>query len=509
MEATIQLSDQRRVALTVVVMGATLMQVLDATIANVALPHMQASLGAAPDTISWVLTSYIIAAAVATPVTGWLEARIGRRALMLGSLIGFTIASILCGLSTSLTMMVGSRLLQGLCGAFISPLGQAIMLDIYPPEHRAKALSIWGMGIMVGPILGPIIGGILTDAYNWRWVFFINVPVGIFAVFGMMAMLPKTKLKSVPFDMTGFAYLALALGSMQLVLDRGSQQDWFNSLEILIEAGISISFFWMFAVHTATSPNSIVPRALFQDRNFVLANIFLLGVMGVTMSAAALLPPMLQGLYGYDTTDAGLLIVPRGAAMVVSIFLVGRLASKIDARLMIGTGMVLAGIAQWEMTGFSPDMDRWPVIYTGLVQGLGIGLVIMPLNLLAFATISSELRTSAAAVWNLCRNIGGSIAIAIFSAIYAHNIQVNHSDITGNLSAIRYPILEAGLMEKLGAQGAALLAYVDAEVNRQAMLISYLDDFWLMSIFCFMLVPLTFLLRGSKTAPSPEMAVME
>jgi DHA2 family multidrug resistance protein len=509
MTTEIEMAPQTRLALTIVVMAATLVQVLDSTIANVALPHMQASLGAAPDTISWVLTSYIVAAAVATPVTGWLETRIGRRNLMAIAIAGFTIASVLCGLATSLQMMVASRLCQGVFGAFISPLAQAIMLDIYPEEERPKAMSIWGMGIMIGPIVGPVLGGILTDAYNWRWVFFINVPVGIFALIGILALLPRTRIKPVPFDTIGFALIALGLAAIQLVLDRGTQRDWFDSTEILIELSVGIAMFWMFAVHTLTSRNPIIPIDLFKDRNFLIANAFLMIVMGVLMSGAALLPPMLQGLLGYSTTQAGFLIMPRGVSMLFAMFFVGRMATRIDARIFVGAGMLLIVVSQWIMTSFSLEMGSRLVIIAGLIQGLGLGFVIMPLNLLAFSTIPAHLHTNGAAVWNLSRNIGGSIAISMFTALLAHNLQVSHSDLAGQFTVNRFPYFEAGLTERLGVESTEMIRMVDVEVNRQALMISYIDDFWLMAVIALSMLPLTLLLRPPKKSEPVEMMMME
>lgn len=508
MQPAIEMTPQRRFALVVVLMAATLVQVLDTTIANVALPHMQASLGAAPDTISWVLTSYIVAAAVATPLTGWVETRIGQSALMSGSIIGFTMASVLCGLSNSLQMMVVARLVQGVFGAFITPLSQAVMLDIYSDKERPKAMSIWGMGIMIGPILGPVLGGVLTDAYNWRWVFFINVPIGIFAFLGILALMPRGKPPSAPFDTYGFIFLALGLGALQLVLDRGTQQDWLSSTEIIIEIATCIAMLWMFAVHTLTARNPLIPIELFRDRNFLLSNAFLFIVMGVLMSAAALLPPMLQVLFGYSTTDAGMLIMPRGISMMASMYIVGRLLSKIDARFLVMIGMLMVAASQWMMTGFSLEMDQKPVVISGLLQGFGFGFVMIPLNLLAFSTISQRVRTSAAAVWSLSRNIGGSIAISMFSALSARNLQVSHSDLTSHLTTVRFPFFEAGLIERLGVPSGAVLRMIDEQINRQAMMISYLDNFWLMSVLTFAMLPLAFFLRARKPGGDLSDAMM-
>ena len=331
MSSAIPMTPRRRLAITVVVMAATFIQVLDTTIANVALPHMQATLGAAPDQASWILTSYIIASAVATPLTGWLETRIGRHLLFMISIGGFTLASMLCGVSTSLTMMVAARILQGAFGAFLSPLSQAVVLDIYPASQRARALTIWSMGIMVGPIMGPLLGGWLTESYNWRWVFFINVPVGILTLAGAYLLIPRVRLPGSRFDMIGFGLLAVGLCAAQLMLDRGTQQDWFHSTEIIIEAGLVIGAAWMLA----------------------------------------------------------------------------------------------------------------------------------------------------------------------------RNLQISHNDLASTLDTQRFPLADAGIFERLGIQTQTALAMMDVEVNRQAMMIAYLDDFWLMAVLTLAMIPLVYFLNPMKQL-SPE-----
>lgn len=510
MQVTVEMSPARRMALTVVIMAATLIQVLDTTIANVALPHMQAALNASPDMITWVLTSYIVAAAIVTPTTGWLETRIGRRNLMAVAIGGFTVASMLCGLSTSLGMMVAARAVQGMFGAFISPLSQAIMLDIFPEQERPKAMSIWGMGVMIGPILGPVIGGVLTDAYSWRWVFFVNVPIGIFALAGIFALMADSRRPPIPFDAIGFCLLALGLGAMQLVLDRGTQLDWLDSIEIIIEIAVAVAMLWMFTIHTATARNPLLPATIFKDVNFVIANLFCIVVIGVLVTTAALIPPMLQSLFNYDTTQAGLLIMPRGVAMMISMFLVGRIGNSIDPRLLVGFGMATVGLSQWMMTGFSLEMDAGPVIVTGLIQGFGFGFVMTPMNLLAFTTLPAEVRTSGTAVWSLSRNIGGSIMIAMFTALAAHNLQVSHSDLAGQINIIRFPFLQDGLTGQLGMPNEAALVFIDREINRQAMMIAYVDSFWLMTILTLVLIPLTLLLRVDKSrSASTDTLMME
>jgi DHA2 family multidrug resistance protein len=495
--------------LTLASMGAVLMQVLDSTIANVALPHMQAALSATQDSIAWVLTSYIIASAIGTPLTGWLEARLGRRNLFAVSVGGFTIASALCGASHSLAMMVVSRGLQGLFGAFLNPLSQSVMLDIYPAEKRAQAMSIWGMGVMIGPIMGPIIGGWLTDSFDWRWIFYINLPVGIVSGIVLWLMLDDGQSPRRRFDMLGFGLLALALASFQLMLDRGTQRDWFHSTEIIIEAGIAFGGLWMFVIHTLTSRAPLLSRVLFKDRNFVASNIILVLMVTIYMPGSVLISPMLQQLFGYSTAQAGMVMMPRGLGMMVGMLLAARLSSRVDLRGVIIIGFILVGIGQWIMSGFEPAMNARPVVVSGLINGLGVGAVMMPLNLLAYTTLPATLRTEAASFYSLSRSLSASVSISIMTALIAHNTQISHSDVSAHITTLALPMIEGPQVQTLGALGGMAAALVDREVNRQALMIAYLDDFWLMMWVCVAALPFVFLLHNSRRRPNIEDVVIE
>ncbi|WP_380875644.1 EmrB/QacA family drug resistance transporter [Sphingomonas sp. DBB INV C78] len=497
-------SPAKRLAITITVMAATLMQVLDSTIANVALPHMQATLGATQESIAWVLTSYIIAVAIATPVTGWLESRFGRRELFVTSVVGFTLASAACGLAPTLETMVAARILQGVFGAFIGPLTQAAMLDSYPKEKHAQALTIWGMGVMIAPIMGPVLGGWLTDQWNWRWVFFINVPFGIVTAVASWILLSSAKLQKTALDITGFILISMMLVGFQLTLDRGTHLDWFESTEIIIECGIFVVGLWMYAVHSATTAHPLIPLALFRDRNFLIANLFMFLASGISIAGSALMAPMLQTLLGYDAYGAGLLVAPRGIAMMASMLVAGILAKRIDGRLMIGFGLTLIAASQMVMAGFDLQMGAWPVIWAGVVQGFGTGFVILPLNLLAFATLAPYLRTEGAALYSLSRNIGSSVAIAVLSALLARNLQVSHSDLSTHINASSLPFLTPAVIEKFGEQGEGVLRMIDAEINRQALMIAYIDDYWLMGWAVIVLLPFVILMRGAKSKPGDE-----
>ena len=342
-------------------------------------------------------------------------------------------------------------------------------------------------------------------------MFFINVPVGCLTLLGAYALIPRTRIKAEPFDMVGFGLLALMLCALQLLLDRGTDQDWFNSTEIIVETGLAVAAFWMFVIHTVTARQPLLPMALFTDRNFMLANGFLLIVYGVLISGAALIPPMVQLLLGYDTLEAGMMIVPRGISMLLAMMFVGRLVGKVDARLLIFAGMVCVDGAQWMMTGFDLGMDQGPLIISGLIQGTGFGLVFIPLNLVAFSTLPPHVRTSGAAMWNLFRNVGGSVAIALFTALLARNLQVNHSDLAERLDMQHVPIADMGLFERMGMSTQVMLKTMDVEVNRQAMMIAYLDDFWLMAVLTLAMMPFVFFLNPMKQVrvEKPDAAALE
>lgn len=500
------LSNTQRAVITFSVILAVLLQVLDSTIANVALPHMQTALGATRDTVTWVLTSYIVASAIAIPVTGWLADYIGRKPLLVWSVIVFTVASALCAVAQNMTEMVLFRVIQGISGAFLVPLAQATMFDINRPEDHGKAMAMFGAGLMVGPILGPVLGGWLTDSFNWRWVFLVNVPIGALAAVAMMRVLPTTTIDRKRFDILGFAMLALALGGLQMMLDRGEQLDWFDSWEIWIELGLFIGGGWMFIVHMLTARDPIFEPGMFRDRNFAIG-LVLFAVLGIMLLAGlALLPPMLQSLFGYSVLQSGVLTAPRGVGTLISMVLVGRLVGKVDARLLILTGMSLMAISLWQMSGFSLEMDSRPVIVSGIVQGLALGFLFVPMNALAFGTLHARFRTTAASLLMLSRSVGGAAGISAVSVFLARNLQISHSDLAAHVTATSLPAVDPaiGAAQPLTATAAMML---DAEINRQALMIAYIDDFHLMMLVTLAAIPLLLLLRRARAGGgAPVMA---
>ncbi|WP_223479067.1 DHA2 family efflux MFS transporter permease subunit [Oricola indica] len=486
--------------ITIAIMLATIMQVLDTTIANVALPSMTGDLGASRDTITWVLTSYIVAAAIMTPVTGWLSDRLGSRELFLITIVGFTVTSMACGLSWNLESMVTFRVMQGLFGAAIVPMSQTFLLNINPRERHGQAMAMWGAGIMVGPIIGPTLGGWLTETLNWRWVFFINLPVGILAFLGSAAYLPKVPSRPRGFDFFGFAMLSLGVGALQLMLDRGGEVDWFASPEIWIELGLALTGFWVFTIHLLTNTDTFIDPTIFRDRNFVTGLVFIFVVGVILLASLALLPPMLANLFDHSTILTGLVMAPRGVGTMISMLVVGRLVRVVDARALVVTGLLLTSWSLHMMTGFTPQMNDDLIIWSGVIQGLGLGLVFVPLSTVAFATLAPHHRTDAASLFSLVRNIGSSIGISIVTVALSHNLQVNHAELSTAISPYN-PALDA-LSPAARAGDPTMLTILDGLVNQQALMISYVDDFYLMMIVTLAAIPLALLLRKPKTAPA-------
>ena len=486
--------------ITVSVMLATIMQALDTTIANVALPHMQGSLQAAQDQITWVLTSYIVAAAIATPLTGWLTGRYGRRAVFLASIVGFTVASALCGMAGSLWQIVLARLLQGLFGAALVPLSQAVLLDINPREKVGQAMAVWGAGIMIGPILGPMLGGWLTEADDWRWVFYINLPVGLLAWWGLWRYLPESKPGGERLDIFGFATLSIAIGALQLFLDRGQQLDWFGSAEIMLEAAIAVAAFAFFVAHTWTATGvSFFDRALLKDRNFVTGLFFAFIVGMILYGTMALLPTFLQSLMDYPVVYTGIVTAPRGIGTMLAMMLVGRILQKVDVRLVMGVGFALIAVALWQMTGMTLQMDSRLVIVSGFIQGLGVGFTFVPLSTAAFATLPARLRHDGTPVFSLLRNIGASVGISIVQALLAVNAAGAHERLSEFISSSN-PVLGT-LPPALDPSTAAGLELLNGEVTRQATLIAYLGDFRVMMAMAIVAIPLLLLMRRPGRAP--------
>ena len=487
--------------ITICAMAATMMQALNSTIANVALPYMQGSLSASYDEITWVLTSYIVAAAIMTAPVGWLAARYGYRVIYLVSVIGFTAASMMCGIATSLSEMVLFRLIQGVFGAALVPLSQGTMLNIYPAEQRGWAMSIWGMGVMLGPILGPTLGGYLTELYNWRYVFFVDLPFGVLCTFGLWYALPRPRAqRGLRFDWFGFGVLAIGIAGLQLMLDRGETMDWFGSTEIIIEAVMAVSGLYLFVVHMVTGERTFVSPRLFKDWNLVMG-FFVMFVVGmVLLATTALLAPWLQLLGNYPVEIAGLLLAPRGLGTMIAMMISGRLTNKMDARIIMAFGVCLLAGSLWWLSQWTPALDEWALMRHD-VQGAGVCFIFVPLNVAAFATLELNLRYEATSFLTLVRSMGMSIGISVFEALITQNTQIEHSVLAVFASPLNRAIgispHVAQALSPVTRNGAAALNQM---IGYQSSVIAYNNDFWLMAIMSMPVLLIVFMMRKPPRA---------
>jgi len=503
-----------RLLLTLCTVGATLMQALDQTIANVALPYMQGSLSATYDEITWVLTSYITAAAIMTAPVGWLAGRFGRKYLFISCLIGFTITSMMCGAAQSLPQMVLFRIMQGMFGAALVPLSQATMMDIYPIEQRGYAMAIWGVGVMVGPILGPTLGGYLTEMYNWRYVFYINLPFGILATTGLLIFMPRSFPNfNMRFDWIGFAVLSLGIGGLQMMLDRGQDQDWFSSREIMVEAVLGGLGVYLFIVHMLTGKRPFIPPAIFRDRNFSAGLAMMAATGTILVSSSSLMAPWLEGLANYPVETAGLIMAPRGIGTMAAMMIGGRLSSRVDPRKLMAFGIMLLVWSIWEMTSWTPDVSDWRIAFTIAAQGAGLGFVFIPLQVLAFATLAPHFRTDGAGLFSLFRNIGAAIGVSITSSMLARNTQALHAEIGASVTPFNRALQAGGAIrhawDPATHHGAAVL---DQVINQQAQITAYIDDYHMMIFTTLPSLLLLLLMRRPRRAlgaPAETQAAMD
>ena len=484
--------------ITFAIMLATIIQVLDTTIANVALPHMMGSLMATQDQVSWVLTSYIVASAIMTLPTGWLAGRYGRKNIMLIAVAGFTFTSMLCGLAQSLEEMVLFRVLQGVFGAALVPLSQATLLDINERKDHAKAMAVWGMGVMIGPIVGPSLGGYLTEFYSWRYVFYINLPLGILSLVGMMIYLPEGQKHERPFDKLGFLTLSLCIACLQLIMDRGETKDWFASIEIQLYAAVALSSLWVYVVHTLQEPHPFLSPGMLKDKNLQLGLFFMFIVGMVLLGTMALLPPFMQNLMGYSVLDVGIILAPRGFGTLIAMTIVSRVASKLDQRYLILFGLLTTGFALNLMCGFTTFVPARDIVITGLIQGFGLGFVFIPLSSASYTTLDPKYRAEGASIFSLVRNMGSSIGVSVAFTMLTRNTARQHSYLAENITPYSSWLNLNVSPELISPGSSAALRMLDFEITRQAMTIGYLNDFRLMMWVVLALVPLVFLLSSTK-----------
>ncbi|HET8552344.1 MAG TPA: DHA2 family efflux MFS transporter permease subunit [Gammaproteobacteria bacterium] len=485
-----------RFLITVAVMSATVMQVLDTTIVNVALPHMQGELGANPDQITWVLTSYLVASGIFMPLTGYFTDRLGQKRYLTISITGFVIASMLCGISQTLPEIVLARLLQGMFGAGLSPISQSILINTYPRESRGRAMAIWGLGIMVGPILGPTLGGWLTEVFNWRWTFYINVPVSILSLALTWLAVPETERKKRTTDWTGLVLIAMGIGCLQYVLDRGNQKNWFDSGVITILVILSVVGFVGFIYHSLRNKRqALFDLRIFKDRNFATASL-LITALGLAMYGTLVLQPLLlEGLLGYPVLTTGIVMAPRGIASAISMFMVGKLITRFEPRIMVGVGILLSTLGTWFMTQYNLQINLFWVIFPIVIQGFGMGLIFVPLATVAYSTLPNESSAEAAGMFSLVRTIGSSVGIAIVVTLLSRHTQIAWNQLGGHITASNPAVWHYLSRLGLSPDSQAAAGIFAKLVGSQARITGFLDAFLVVFVSFICMIPLVAIMR--------------
>jgi MFS transporter, DHA2 family, multidrug resistance protein len=496
--------------IAVSVMFATFMEVLDTTVVNVSLPHIAGSLSASIDEATWALTSYLVANAIILPMTGWLASMFGRKRLLMMSVVGFTASSFLCGLAPTLSTLILFRIMQGATGGALQPLSQAVLLEAFPPQDRGKAMGFWGLGIVVAPILGPVLGGWLTDTYSWRWVFYINIPVGIASI--VMTKLyifdpPYLRSESRSVDYWGIGMLTVGIGALQIVLDKGQQEDWFSSTLITGLAIVSAVTLIALVFHELTTEYPIVDLRVFKARSYAVG-VFLMTIVGfVLYGSMVLLPVMLQTLLGYPPLQAGIAMAPRGMGSFVMMPIVGMMTGRFDARKLLTAGLLVGGMTLLWLSQLNLQAGYWDIFWPQLIQGVGMSLLFVPLTTVAMDPIPREKMGYATSLFNLMRNIGGSIGIAITGTMLSRNQQSTTSMLGNNVTAydpasqamfaqMRAAFMAAG-NDVVTATDRAYAALFGA-VQRQASMVSFVGLFQLLGFLFLALIPLVLLMKRPK-----------
>jgi MFS transporter, DHA2 family, multidrug resistance protein len=488
--------------ITCMVMLPTIMHSVDITIVAVAVPAIQGAMGATEDEVAWVLSSYLVAVAVITPATGWLSSVLGRRRLLLLSIAGFTFASLLCGIADSLNEIVAFRVLQGGFGATLIPLSQAIVLDSYPTRDHGRAMAFWGIGVMAGPIMGPVLGGLITDLYSWRWVFFINLPIGLAALVGVLLIVPESETaRKRRLDWIGFATLALGLAALQMILDRGERLEWFASTQIVLLALIAGLALYFFLLRSLSRTDAFLDLRLFRNRNFALCLALGFSTHASLYATVALLPPMLQNVLDYPAFTAGMLFIPRALGTLVGMFVVSQIARRIDMRLSIAAGLLIAAFGVWEMAGFTTEVGPREIVITGLIQGVGLGLAFTPITVLAFSSLARESRTEAAGIYAILRSFGASLGISAFVTVFARNMQANRANLVEQVSPYNEAMAGSALPRAWSLDQAEGLSALSRVIDKQAAMLAYVDDFALIAMLTVCLIPIVALIRPPRQAP--------
>lgn len=504
MTEAVQGTPRHPLLITVSVMLASLLYSIDWTIAAVALPHMQGTFSATQDQTGWIITSYIVASAIAISTSGWLSSRFGRKRVFVWALTGFMSASVLCGAAESLAVEVVARAVQGMSGAFLIPLSHAVILDTYPPAEQGKAMALWGTGSVMGSFIGPTLGGYLTEHLSWPWIFYLNVPFGLLALLGILAFVPETiRHPDKRLDLLGFLTLALGIGSLQLMLDRGGRLDWFESPEIVAEAWLAALGLYLFAVHSLTTREPFLDPRLVMQRNFFIGLLFVFLYGLLTVPPIVLMPPFLADVRGYPIDAIGLLQAPRGFGLLAAMIVGGRVTGRIDSRILIAFGLLCISVSGWEMSTWNAEVGEWPLVWTNFVQGVGGGIILVPIQAIAFPALAPHRRTEAAAVFNLVRSVGASMGVSAALTLFVRSASVSHAQLTEHLTRYRdvlHAPATAGAWSMATTEG---LATLEREVDRQAAMLAYAVDFRILAVAALAGLPLLLLLGGQRQAADP------
>jgi MFS transporter, DHA2 family, multidrug resistance protein len=493
-----------RLLVGLALMLTTVMVIMDMTIVNVTLPHMMGALGATADQVTWVLTAYIVAEAVTIPLTGYLTARLGRQRVLLLGIGGFILTSALCGQSTSLNEIVLFRLLQGVAGAPLIPLSQSVLVDSFAARERGKAMAIWGIGIMLGPVLGPTVGGFVTEHLGWRWVFYINLPVGLLNLALVLRFVKQTPRRPAGTDWLGALLMMVGVGSLQTLLDRGNQEDWWHSgLIDLLSVSAIIGLVW-FVLRSLRSASPIVDLRLYRDRNLAVASgmmlVFGLGLFGTI----AVQPIMLERLLGYPAETTGLVMAPRALGSALSMALVARLTAHVDRRWLVGSGMLLMAMGTWMMSWYELDISPGWIVWPGVVQGIGMGAVFVPLSTMAYATLGRDQVDAGAGLFNLARTIGSAIGVSVAATWYTRFSQVNWHSLGGHINPFNPALRHWLAVQGLTLQGAQTPLLLGHELSRQAAMMAFTQVFQMIAFSFLLMAPLLLLLKQNKRAAPPS-----
>ena len=489
-----------RIVITVPVLMASLLHAVNMSTAYVALPNIQGNLSARPDQVGWIVTAFVVATAVGTVLTGWLSAQFGRRKVFLGSIVGFTVTSALCGLAANLEQLVFCRILQGFMSAPLLPVSQAIMLDTYPRRLHGFAMSIWSLGMILGPIVGPTLGALLTEYYGWRYLFLMNIPLGIAAFIAIVMTLPEAEVKGRPLDWIGVISLILAVSFLQLMLDRGERLDWFQSPEIIAEAAIAAVALYVFVLHSLAAKNPYINLAIFRDRNYVvgLSLIFMFGI--AVFSSLFILPLFLQNVQDYPVLSAGWVVSARGIGTMIAMTMGGTLADRFPAKYLILLGLVCVGVSNVMMTHWTAEVSLHEIVWITVVNGYGMGLMWVTLTTVTFSTLAPALRVEGASLFALMRSIGASMGTSVIVAIIVRSSQINYIEMRERISAFSEPMALLGSPAAWDIETADGLAKLQQLVIAQAEMIAYLNAFVFLVGVAFVAMPLVFLLKTPPKA---------